>query len=410
MITGKRTAKPPKGAVPSQPATQQPTQPRPVIYDQYGRPLPPSDQMQQKPTVVDNRRVKTPKIKIPKIKLPKGVTSLGKRLPYIGPLIAGLSLFGATEEEIPGAIGGIGGGLAGAAAGAALGSVIPVVGTTVGGIAGGLLGAFGGEKIGSWIGDKFGKGKGQVTTTNAGGDAAFSQIQQQASVVTQNLQSLSTWTAQASNWIVGAFSPLQSSGEQVNHNMSALASWIGEASIWIVSLHGIQSSAYSVKSALNNLAARISSVKLPTIPTPKIPGYARGTNYHPGGLAVVGDGGGPELIQYPNGRFAISPGTDTLVNLPRGTKVMPHQNLMNVPAYADGIGTIDTDTIGVNNGTTIVYGDTNIGDTHVTLVIEGGNVDDPEGLAAVFADQVAGVIAEKIEQVASNMPVTESGD
>lgn len=430
MITGKRTAKSPKGAPPTK-ATQQPS--RTVIYDQYGRPLTTRDQTQK----VDSR-----KFKFPKIKLPKGISSLGKRLPYIGPLIAGLSLFSATGDEIPGAMGGLSGGLAGAAVGASIGSAIPVVGTTVGGIAGGLLGAFGGEKLGSWIGSRFETGSRAIAADASVGEGAFAQFQEQASIVTQNLQSLATWTAQASNWVVGAFQPLQSvgtfvnhninvlstwlaqasgwivaafsplpsSGEQINHNMSALASWLGQASIWVVSLQGIQSSANSVKAALNHLASRIRNVKVPTISTSNIKEYARGTNFHPGGLAIVGDGGGPELIQYPNGRLALSPSTDTLVNLPRGTKVMPHHKLTNVPTYADGIGTIDTDTIGANNGTTIVYGDTNIGDTHVTVVIEGGSFDDPEGFATVVADQVAGVIAEKIEQVASNMPVTESGD
>lgn len=32
-----------------------------------------------------------------------------------------------------------------------------------------------------------------------------------------------------------------------------------------------------------------------------VPKYASGTNYHPGGLAIVGDGGGPELVNLPRG-------------------------------------------------------------------------------------------------------------
>lgn len=72
------------------------------------------------------------------------------------------------------------------------------------------------------------------------------------------------------------------------------------------------------------------------------PEYARGTNFHPGGPAIVGDGGGPELIRYPNGFMSLSPGTATRMNLPRGTQVLPHRETMKfldqVPAYKDGIG------------------------------------------------------------------------
>ncbi|MEK5068109.1 hypothetical protein [Sporosarcina sp. FSL K6-1508] len=70
--------------------------------------------------------------------------------------------------------------------------------------------------------------------------------------------------------------------------------------------------------------------------------YAKGTNFHPGGPAIVGDGGGPELIRYPGGGLSLSPGVDTLMNLPKGTSVLSHRDTRkvfgNVPAYADGIG------------------------------------------------------------------------
>lgn len=70
--------------------------------------------------------------------------------------------------------------------------------------------------------------------------------------------------------------------------------------------------------------------------------YAKGTNYHPGGPAIVGDGGGSELIRYPNGKMSLSPDTDTMMNLPRGTEVLSHRNtvkyLSQTPEYADGVG------------------------------------------------------------------------
>jgi hypothetical protein len=61
-----------------------------------------------------------------------------------------------------------------------------------------------------------------------------------------------------------------------------------------------------------------------------IKNYASGTDYHPGGLAMINEEG-PELI-----------------DLPRGSRVIPHrksmQMLRNIPAYAGGIGSFGGDT------------------------------------------------------------------
>jgi SLT domain-containing protein len=74
----------------------------------------------------------------------------------------------------------------------------------------------------------------------------------------------------------------------------------------------------------------------------KVPQYAKGTDGHPGGPAIVGDGGMSELISFPNGKFALSPATDALVNLPRATSIMsgPDTKLFldAIPAYKDGKG------------------------------------------------------------------------
>lgn len=77
----------------------------------------------------------------------------------------------------------------------------------------------------------------------------------------------------------------------------------------------------------------------------KVPKYKNGTNGHPGGLAIVGDGIGTskrELIVQPNGKSYLSPNKSTLVNLPKGTQVVnaerTKQIIGNVPHYADGTG------------------------------------------------------------------------
>src|SRR5699024_1008468 len=75
-----------------------------------------------------------------------------------------------------------------------------------------------------------------------------------------------------------------------------------------------------------------------------VPQYAKGTDGHPGGPAIVGDGGGSELIQTPNRQLYMSPATDTLIpNMPKGTQILPHKETMQyirmgVPAYDGGSG------------------------------------------------------------------------
>lgn len=49
--------------------------------------------------------------------------------------------------------------------------------------------------------------------------------------------------------------------------------------------------------------------------------YAQGTDFHVGGPAILGDGGRAEPFLTPQGAFGVSPATDTMYDLPRGTKV-----------------------------------------------------------------------------------------
>lgn len=71
-----------------------------------------------------------------------------------------------------------------------------------------------------------------------------------------------------------------------------------------------------------------------------LPTWATGTNFHPGGLAVLGDGGKQEPYLTPQGVWGISPATDTLFDLPRGTKVWPSVPRMkmelDIPHFATG--------------------------------------------------------------------------
>lgn len=85
--------------------------------------------------------------------------------------------------------------------------------------------------------------------------------------------------------------------------------------------------ALAVTKALPNLvlAAVIGSMgaaQVAMIAAQSIPKYAKGTKDHPGGLAVVGDGGRPEGIVTRDGAY-VSPDKPTLVDLPRHAQVIP---------------------------------------------------------------------------------------
>lgn len=64
------------------------------------------------------------------------------------------------------------------------------------------------------------------------------------------------------------------------------------------------------------------AIQLATIAAQPIPKYAKGTDNHPGGLAIVGDGGRREGILTNKGLFA-TPSIPTLVDLPKGAAVVP---------------------------------------------------------------------------------------
>ncbi|QGI00233.1 phage tail tape measure protein [Bacillus subtilis] len=94
---------------------------------------------------------------------------------------------------------------------------------------------------------------------------------------------------------------------------------------------------------INKVLGLIGVDKKHYIPKLEIPRYAKGTSAggHPGGPAILGDGGGPELFRTPSGFTGLSPGRDTLFNLPKGTQVLPHNMTkkliaQGIPAFKKG--------------------------------------------------------------------------
>lgn len=74
---------------------------------------------------------------------------------------------------------------------------------------------------------------------------------------------------------------------------------------------------------LAGIVAALGAVQIATILATPIPEYAKGTQDHAGGLAIVGDGGRSELVMLPDGRVWKTPAVDTLVNLPEHSQVLP---------------------------------------------------------------------------------------
>lgn len=70
------------------------------------------------------------------------------------------------------------------------------------------------------------------------------------------------------------------------------------------------------------LVGAMGAAQIAVIASKQIPKYARGTDDHPGGLAIVGDGGRREGVVTGKGLF-VTPDKPTLVDLPRHAQVIP---------------------------------------------------------------------------------------
>lgn len=99
----------------------------------------------------------------------------------------------------------------------------------------------------------------------------------------------------------------------------------------------------NASSVLSSIGSWLSSLRDKTINVfTKHTSNEKGTNFHPGGLALVNDQKGPtyrELVTLPNGASFIPQGRNVMLPLPRGSKVFPAGKTKQLfPHYADGIG------------------------------------------------------------------------
>lgn len=88
--------------------------------------------------------------------------------------------------------------------------------------------------------------------------------------------------------------------------------------------------ALAITQALPNIVlaaivGALGAVQIATILATPIPKYAKGTDHHPGGPAIVGDGGRSEVVLF-RGSAWLTPDRPTLVDMPSGAVVIPDIN------------------------------------------------------------------------------------
>lgn len=86
--------------------------------------------------------------------------------------------------------------------------------------------------------------------------------------------------------------------------------------------------------ALAALVGALGAIEIATIIATPIATYAKGTGKdgHPGGYAIVGDGGKSEAVVYDN-KMWITPDTPTLVDMPKGAVVYPDADRLPEPVF-----------------------------------------------------------------------------
>lgn len=88
------------------------------------------------------------------------------------------------------------------------------------------------------------------------------------------------------------------------------------------------------------IAAAIGAVQIGIVASQKIPEYFDGTDNHSGGLMLVNDGKGSnyqEKVILPNGKEIMPQGRNVLMDAPKGTKVLTHEQQLFEMMQSNGI-------------------------------------------------------------------------
>jgi hypothetical protein len=81
------------------------------------------------------------------------------------------------------------------------------------------------------------------------------------------------------------------------------------------------------------LAGALAGIQIAAIISKPLPQYFKGTDNHPGGRAIVGEQG-VELMRLPSGDLQLTPSSATVMDLPKGTEVIPNAETMRMLAMA----------------------------------------------------------------------------
>lgn len=112
-------------------------------------------------------------------------------------------------------------------------------------------------------------------------------------------------------------------------SQAGIATALGIMQVWASPGTFIQ---HMIQSAV---VGALGAFQVATILATPIPAYAEGTKSkegHPGGTALVGDGGKHEVVTYA-GQVWLTPDIPTLVDLPRGAQVFPDVESMDLPTF-----------------------------------------------------------------------------
>lgn len=139
---------------------------------------------------------------------------------------------------------------------------------------------------------------------------------------------------------------LEKKKQQLKHKQAVWdkANSIAQAGIStaLAIMNMLKSAPWPINIAMAAVAGAMGAVQVATILATPIPKYAKGTDRHKGGPAIVGDGGVPELVIF-GGKSWITPDAPTLVDMPAGAVVKPTidgiddntPGLIPMPTYGD---------------------------------------------------------------------------
>ena len=104
--------------------------------------------------------------------------------------------------------------------------------------------------------------------------------------------------------------------------------------IWVTKV-GSETGIFGI--ALAPLVLALGAIQAATVLAQPLPAFAEGGVMGHDGVALVGDGGQREVMRTPDGKLSVTPASNTLVNIPKGTEIFPSIADFNneQPSYLD---------------------------------------------------------------------------